>query len=426
MKKIINKLMVLAVIFAFTSCDEEDNTGHSTLVPGGNATLTIDFPTGNSITTVENDSEYPFTITISEAKPYDVVVFINQTGGDAILHTDFDMPDFLTINANSTTASGSIKVIADDLIEESETAKITIGGVANGVNITPLVVDLTILNATSDDLVIDFGWGASGTVTDNFGNEISPTALADLRLLITNVPYTGILDAADGAGFETYVLTADKPDGEYYIVADYYAAMDILTNLDLDLTFNQSGIINDEAYSYEGVMSTENTCASAYYILAKVIKSGTNYTVSKVGEPNVLDLNDYVGTWSGQGSWWAHFGYGSEIETTIDANGDLWMTGIAFQWMEGWWGEVITDSAPVKVDVDVTSGEFSIDLQYHITTSWNGAPQPLYSVRANGTFSGLCDSIITLDMNPVFSQNGGEFDGTNFGGVAFNENATLD
>ena len=70
--------------------------------------------------------------------------------------------------------------------------------------------------------------------------------------------------------------------------------------------------------------------------LVKVIKSGESYDISSVGEHSKRDLSEFVGTWSGQGSWYEHFGYTSEIETSLDANGDLFVTGIAFQWMEGW------------------------------------------------------------------------------------------
>ena len=61
---------------------------------------------------------------------------------------------------------------------------------------------------------------AMSLTTDDSGNEFSPTDFADLRLLISENPNnTDLIGEADGGSFETYVLSGDEPDGDYYVVA---------------------------------------------------------------------------------------------------------------------------------------------------------------------------------------------------------------
>jgi hypothetical protein len=135
-------------------------------------------------------------------------------------------------------------------------------------------------------------------------------------------------------------------------------------------------------------------------------------------------LADFVGTWSGTGSWSEIFGYTSEIVTTLDSDGNLLMNGIAFQWFQGWWGEVIITNEPVKVDVNLETGEFVIEDQFYITSTYNGAPQPTYNLSATGTFLNPCEK--TMEIFPTFNQEGFVFSGPEFGGPPFLETVALD
>jgi hypothetical protein len=135
-------------------------------------------------------------------------------------------------------------------------------------------------------------------------------------------------------------------------------------------------------------------------------------------------LADFVGTWSGTGSWSEIFGYTSEIVTTLDSEGNLLMNGIAFQWFQGWWGEVIITNEPVKVDVNLETGEFVIEDQFYITSTFNGAPQPTYNLSATGTFLNPCEK--TMEIFPTFNQEGFVFSGPEFGGPPFLETVALD
>ena len=187
--------------------------------------VALDFD--SSISIVEQEATYGFTVSISEPQIVDIRVNLTQIGGDATNGEDFSMPPNVTIVAGKTSVSDVIAIHADDIPEAVETAVIQIanGNEANVVSISKATATFTILNLVSGDLAASMSWAANGTVTDNGGNEIDPYDLADLRLLLTDVPYTTILDGADGAGAETYVLSQDAPEGEYYLVADFYAAM---------------------------------------------------------------------------------------------------------------------------------------------------------------------------------------------------------
>jgi hypothetical protein len=160
---------------------------------------------------------------------------------------------------------------------------------------TPVTISFTISNATSSDLVIGFDWAASSLVTDNAGNEIGAYDLADMRLLVTDSPYTGIFGGADGGSAETYEMIG-FPDGEYLIVGDFYAVDDIPTDLDLTVTFDQIGTINGMSFDFPMAINTAGDfCAEKYIVLAKVVKTGDNYDITPVGEANKVAVE---GDWS--------------------------------------------------------------------------------------------------------------------------------
>lgn len=133
-------------------------------------------------------------------------------------------------------------------------------------------------------------------------------------------------------------------------------------------------------------------------------------------------LEELVGTWSGDGSWSAYFGYPSEIVTTM-VDGELYMNGLAFGWFQGWWGEVIVTNEPVKVDVDLETGEITIAEQFYVTSTWNGDPQPSYNLKATGSILNACEK--TMEIFPVFVQDGSDIDGTAWG-IPFVETVQLD
>ncbi len=399
-KKSVLLYSMMALVLLVSSCtsDQEEYTGAGNVVPTS-PQITIT-PEVSNLSLVEDDSSYSYTVALSTVQLVDVVVKISQVDGDATMGEDFTIDNSLVISAGSTSATGTITILSDELAEETETVTIQVGdNTTANASITPETMTFTILNLSEGDLVIDLDWMQSSSVTDNFGNEADALDVADLRLLITNIPYTQILDNSDGSEFENYVLTADKPDGEYYIVADFYSATDIETNIDLNVTFNQLGKINDQTYNFTDALNTGLTCSSVYFIMAKIIKVGSDYTISYAGQKNVTDLADYVGTWTGTDI------YGpTEVTTTLDADGVLWITGVGVTFMETAWGEVIADQVSLPMEIDLGTGAFTIDEAYYMTTTYNGAVQDVYNLSGTGVID-ICGSN-TMDLEYDFVQGG--------------------
>lgn len=153
-------------------------------------------------------------------------------------------------------------------------------------------------NYTEGNLIINMTWEASSKVTDNYGTEIGAYDLANLRLLLTDSPYTTVFESADGPTTETYILNGDAPDATYLLVAELSNAMTIPMDLDITLTFNQVEKINGQKYTFTKGLSTEYACANNYLIMAKVSKSGENYTIEEIGEnsaaPSIAGTYDVV------------------------------------------------------------------------------------------------------------------------------------
>jgi len=77
----------------------------------------------------------------------------------------------------------------------------------------------------------------------------------------------------------------------------------------------------------------------------------------------------------------------TQISTLFDGT-NLLMNGLAFAWLTdtSYWDEVVVESEPVIVDMDPVTGEFTISEQFLANTTWNGAPQPTYSISADGQY----------------------------------------
>ncbi|MDA9335772.1 hypothetical protein N9Q89_06460 [Flavobacteriaceae bacterium] len=397
--KFLKIALVMSAIILTTACTEDDATGDATNAPSSpSLTVSLDFEAEQSL--VEAETTYGFTVSISEAQITNVRVHLSQTGGNATKGDDFDFPSTVTIAAGTTSISDVFTIHADEILEDTETAtiQITDGTEANLNSISGTSVTFSIMNHSEDDLAIGLSWAASSAVTNNYGEAIEATDLADMRLLITDVPYTGILKEEDGSGFETLNFLGTYPDGEYYIVADFYSANEIAIDLDLEITLDQVGLINGATHSFPAAVNTTDACADLHYILAKVTKAGQDYTLEKVGEKSAVDLENYVGTWSGEDMWGD-----TEVTTTLDADGNLEITGVGVVFMTGAWGETILEQEKVLMDVDKTTGSFTIEEQLYMKTEYDGAVQELYYLSGTGTIDPCTN---TMDLQYDFVQDG--------------------
>ena len=335
----IKKALTLFALGAIIiSCDEDQQVGDSQMTPAS-PTISIDLDFSNP-TLVEDDSEHTYTVSLSQAQIVDTKLHISQIGGTAS-GADYEMTGLVTIPAGYLSASGSITILSDDLIEDTETLQIQIGGVTTAnASLTPVTTEFTILNYTDGDLVIDLGWDMS-IATDDAGEEIGATDFADMRLLVSTTPdNAGDIGEADGGSFETFVLDGSTPDGTYYVVADFYAANENITRvLDFNVEFNQSGVINGLAYDFPAAMSNANTCDGVYYVLAELVKTGDSYAITSVGE-NQPPLD-------AEGQWYFYL---------ADAYGDGWDGAYITVTIDGVSTDYTCDADEVEYYIDVPAG----------------------------------------------------------------------
>lgn len=314
-KSIFSYLAALTAALFVVSCDQEDNTGFGTLVPTA-PTLTVTTSV-SSKSLIEDNSVYEFTATLSTPQLVDVKLFVNQIAGDASNGDDYTVDGSVVIPAGATSATGKVKILSDELIEATETVKLQIGdNLTANAAITPVTMDFTILNYTEGDLAIDLSWAMASTTTDNSGVEIDPTDFADLRLLVSSTPdNAGDIGEADGGSFETFVMDASTPNGEYYLVADFYDVnAEIARDLNLNTTFNQAGLINDLSYDFPAALNSGNSCSTVYYVLAKIVKSGDSYTITPLGEKSPVTAAPFIGTATAVVDEWADYHAGDQTE----------------------------------------------------------------------------------------------------------------
>jgi hypothetical protein len=403
--KFIKISFVMLAFLLMLSCEEQEDFTNTSSLTATSPSLTVSLGFTNEQTLVEQKADYDFTVTISEVQIVDVLVQLEQTGGTATAGADFTFPSTVTISKGSLSASGTISILADELIEDTETATLQIGtgSEVNVSGVTGETVTFNIANLTEGDLVTNMSWAASETTTDNSGNEIDDYDLADMRLLLTDTPYTNVIDGADGAGAETFILTSATADGEYYLVADFYAAMSsIPTDLDITITFDQVGTINGDSYTFPAALNTAFVCEANYYVLAKVIKTGGTYTIEKLGKSNFVEQQIAWTNGTDVIDAFTPDGYASAIVTKVDCAGTK-IKGLNKSWMESIWGEEIVDEGNVYYTTDA-SGNITIESQYAFTTVYDGS-EYIYTVSGNGTLDTSGDTPV-LEINYYLDQEG--------------------
>ena len=172
-------LLLFALSLAIVSCETDDQTGESQLTVT-NPTISINLDFMNPSIVLEDDTVYEYTVSLSETQIVDTRLHVSQVGGTAN-GDDYEMSGLVVIPAGYLSGTGTIKILADELAEDVETLTIQIGDIQTAnASMNPITVSFTISNATSDDLVIGMSWAISEFTTDNSGDEISATDLADM------------------------------------------------------------------------------------------------------------------------------------------------------------------------------------------------------------------------------------------------------
>lgn len=296
MKNFLYNFFALGLVLALFACDSEQSgqdvseLGSTERYP--TATFTFD-----GATTVDEGDETVLNYTITFDKPINrpIDFVLEQTGGDATLHEDFDFVN-TSVPAYATSATAQIIIYNDDLIEDSETLTFQIqrgSSLANKYLINPDTtfpdpVTITIENFVSDDLTITLDW--SGTYTDNDGAEHDLCDL-DLDLEIYTEDFSTVVDNSYSSCPESITISPENyEDGIYHIVPSFWSnggadALDENFNIPAELIFLQPGgqtdsVAIDDIWDFNTGGYSEGNEAGAYYIYYTLEVSGDSFTVT--------------------------------------------------------------------------------------------------------------------------------------------------
>lgn len=390
MKKSIKNIFFLLTLIAMIgiatiSCDREEYTGYSTLVPTS-PTITVTPAFTSPLVLTEDNTKHKVTVTLSEPQVADIKLYISQIDGTADA-SDYVVTNSVVIPVGSTSASAEIQILSDDIKEETETLTLQIGDAKTAnASLTPVNVMFEIHNLTADDLTVGMSWETD--VAESVGLDLDPTEAVDLRLLL--VDSNGeIVDVADGSSFEELVLAgADLDDGEYRIATDLYSTINAgdynaLITLDIQLNFSQVGLI-DTLISLPQAMTNQFVCENYRVYLASVTKTGSTYSLKKaLAHPSSPHTGKWFGTDGQYLDGGAYVYPESKVETKIGCAGFL-IYGLNNGWISDFWGEEVIDEGEVVYTFDQEAGTVNIDRQYAFTTLYSGAEYP-YEIEGTGT-----------------------------------------
>jgi hypothetical protein len=401
-KYLFYSLFALSSI-TYYSCSDDDASGYSNLEVEKGVTITANIPFASPQNIMETDAVYPFTVTLSKPQSVNVVVKITQTGGDAAEGSDFDFTHEITIPAYSTTGTGSIEIYSDDLAENTESFTLQIGNnLTANASITPINVTFNISNYTEGGLMVDLEWNTN--IFDLDGTPIDPTTAADLRLLLTDANYnqTAPIDVADGADFESLMLSPTLPNGVYYLVTDFYDVYASTNGFSVDLTatFNQAGVINDLTYTFPAGLNTKNNCPNNYFKLAKVTKTGTTYVIESSGQSS-LTAEGFNGNYAVAVDEWADYSVGDIVPVQYDSALGLYKFKI-LSTNNPYIDNPTTSYMEVTVN-PITSNATVVSNENFLYTGWLSIP-----VTGTGTVN-FCNYSINLVLNFSSSYPNNEF-----------------
>lgn len=173
MKNILKNKLFLSLALSslmIISCDNDDATGYSNLEVAQGVVGTISFDGTLAATqTVQEaiENEYSYTITLNKPQVVDIHVSIKKTEGTATEDEDFEFDHEVIIPAYSTSASGTLKILNDDVEEGDETFTLSISGInTSNATIATKTVSFTIKDCFSD---------LAGTCTFSTTNVSAPT-----------------------------------------------------------------------------------------------------------------------------------------------------------------------------------------------------------------------------------------------------------
>jgi hypothetical protein len=273
---------------------------------------------------------------------------------------------------------------------------------ANGVITRSPIWSFEVVDPAAT-LKLKMSWATN--VKTAVGMDLAPEAVVDLRLLILKADkVTTATTTINTAGFEEYAGFSTLVDGTYYVVTDISKTINagdfnVPIDLDITLAFSQRGNLYT-TLALAKVMTNKFNCSSYKTVLAKVVKVGNTYTVTK----DVSTILPAVpatlpGVWKGDDG-----GYPSTITTAI-VGGKLMIDGVGTGWMLNDWEEIPVSTIPAEVVVNLCAKTVSIANQKFMNTTWKGAPQTAYYIQGTGTYD-LSGTFPVMTLTYDFIQGG--------------------
>jgi len=260
-----NILGLCAILFAFSSCDEDEVVAPISPADYPTATFTTDFA-GTEIT--EGDM-ITYQITLDKVSEHDQT-FTLKTSGTADEH-DVSFPEKVVIPAYSTQAEFVIEFIADNLPEENETFSFELGQfeLATRYFLNPNTVnpklDLTLVSKNNaDGLTVVTGWDNHD---DDWDLMIIDEAVTD--------EWTGWAGAT-GANPEITLLANTTADGTYYAELDPYDISNDVVNFEISLGHPDQ---TNQYFTFKFEVDMIDTYPVGSGIrIVKIVKVGDAYT----------------------------------------------------------------------------------------------------------------------------------------------------
>lgn len=294
---------ILALLFSLVSCDsQDDTTGNSTLIvaDGVAATFAPDFDNSATIVVNEEDEEtFTYQIVLNKAQAVDVHIHVSQIAGDAVEDEDFKMDHTIVIPANTTVGTGSIKILNDIYVEDTEMFTLQVGDIrTSNASFTPVNVSFEISNNLGTELDLAFNFGKDFYYQ---GGSLSLCGIGydmDYYVLDSGYGDTGIYDAAaSGCPAEHVTLSVDPShpnylaDGIYYIYYDIYndrglsGAYHDVFDIPTTVEYNRVGGINPSVFNQEASFIPDSTFGSGSdYVVTIEVLNGTFSILNSLDE----------------------------------------------------------------------------------------------------------------------------------------------
>jgi hypothetical protein len=281
MKKIINITAAIALVLTVFSACKPDESPYQDNSAKPKVTFIVSTANTNVI---EGDQVYTITANMEYALNEDVSIYMFRTAGTAS-NADYKA-SVIKIQRGNTSATGTIKILQDDIAEGQETLTITIGDNRTWqANVIPSQMSFVIDNYVSDDLNITLDW--SGDLALSTGTMDSCDI--DLDLYIYDSGFNDVGHSWNDCP-EAVTIAGSFPDGTYYIVSDLWnspvvpVAADAAFDLPISVSYSKLGVFLDQSRALDPysilINNISNYGGNGQRLLGTVVKVGTVYTVT--------------------------------------------------------------------------------------------------------------------------------------------------